>query len=358
MAEPSTGARTERRAALDALAVRIRRLLGVDVASVAQLDDSGVFVMSGHDGARADAYRSLHVSPGAGLGGLVAASGEPVVLRDYARSGRITGDYRSEVSEEGLRGLTCVPVRGPTGATLLIYAGNRTDGDLGDRRLGRLEGIADELGSATETVAAAVAGERERLAVRLHDTVAQVLFAIAADAETSLGTAGRTDAALARIVELARAGRADLRCTFAELAGDTSPQSGPDGVAEQIVAAAEGTIPADVTIHWLMRGEPVDPDPEAVALAVDVAREGVRNALRHSDAHDILATVATDRHRLLLCIQSPAPQPVSVEPAPGSGLSLLAGRANRHGGSLRVTVHPDGPQALVTVRLELPVGSR
>jgi len=344
------------------LATRVRRLLGTEMASVAVIDKSGRYRMTEHDGARTPGYRSLAVSPGAGLGGLVVELQRPVRLTDYTTSGEITGDYLEEVLAEGLRGLACVPVHGPDEITLLLYAGNRCPASVGDRALGRLEGLAAATERSIEALdsdpaAEAVRDERRRIAQDLHDSVAQVLFAIAVHADPHT-VEDDPAAALQEIEELATRGRSDLRRTFAELSSAPSARAAA-AVVEGLRTESERLAQlAGVELSWAASPDAVAAaqPPVIRALLADTVREALRNTVRHAGGVPVLGTLTQRNDRLVLALQcrtdcSPA-SPVHLPP--GSGLDLLRVRARQVDGDLTLTIVPDGALSLVVVRLVVP----
>lgn len=337
---------------------RIREVLQVDTASIAVLDAAGArFRMTRHAGAHSADYQGLSIAPGAGLGGLAARTDGPVVVADYLTSPTITDDYRGAVADEGLRGMVCVPVLGPDGALLLLYAGNRAVGNLGDRLLGRLEGLAADVeedlrgGRAGALLRTARESERRRLASELHESVAQVLFAIAMRAGTALENDPASSEPLADIAAMAREGRQDLRRTFVALSSATHTEHPrPDDLATDVGIHADRL---GVELTWIHRDLPPTLPAELAQLLLDCAREGMANAAKYGEPAVVL-TLSARRGRIRLSVQSPA-GPRSVAPEelpPGSGLWILRERVQRAGGTLTLTIDDEAaPTAVLAVDL-------
>lgn len=270
------------------LAGQVSRALGVELASIAVLDrDNSSFQMTAHVGARTEVYRNLAVRRGTGLAGLAEELDRAVRVDDYVTSKEISDDYRTIVADEELRGMACVPVQGPEGSTLIMYAGKRTAEPLDDRIFGRLEGLAEGAQGVIDKIRCPdpsfLAAERRRLARELHESVAQVFFTIAVTAEER-----RTDPdALSRVAELARTGGQDLRQRLARLQGIEGP-SDDDGdlltPRERIILelVAEGLSNQDIgrrlsvaesTVKWHVRRLMAKLDAQSRWQAVVHARE-------------------------------------------------------------------------------------
>lgn len=270
------------------LAGQVSRALGVELTSIAVLDRAVErYRMTAHVGAHTEEYRNLVVSHGAGLGGLAADLRRGVRVDDYVTSKEITDDYRVIVADEGLRGMACVPVQGPEGSTLLMYAANRSADPLSDRTFGRLEGLAEGAQNVIDRLRGpdpdAVLNERRRLAQELHESVAQVFFTIAVTAEER-----RSDPeAMARIAEMARVGGHDLRQRLARLQGVEIPAQRDEELLtrrERIILelVAEGLSNHDIgrklnvaesTVKWHVRRLMAKLDAQSRWQAVVHARE-------------------------------------------------------------------------------------
>ena len=79
---PTVGLHEDADSIVGALVSRARTVTGMDIASAAVRDADGGFPMSVFRGVRSEAYRALTIRAGAGLGGLVLESGDPVRLPD------------------------------------------------------------------------------------------------------------------------------------------------------------------------------------------------------------------------------------------------------------------------------------
>jgi signal transduction histidine kinase len=339
---------------------RIHAALGVDIVSAAVLDtESQTYRMAHHAGARSPEYRGLRIEPGAGLGGLVVELRKPIRLDDYLTAGQITGDYRSAVGHEGMHGIACVPVAGPDGVTLLLYAGNRAVGAPDDRVLGRLEGLAtaaeSSLAHLTDSgeVDRAVEVERRRIASRLHESIAQVLFAIAVTAETPAMDCEATHV-LDDIAGMARRGRKDLRSVFTDT-GHTGPVDLP-AMADledwtHAVAAELG-----LRCTWVHRNAPGELAEAQFVLVCETIREALRNVQRHGTADDVIVALSAGSGRVRIIIRNCCPRVATGWVEPASGLGLLTARAVDCNGFLDLTFEDDGPDHVAVLRLDLPIG--
>src|SRR5215472_3447189 len=165
-----------------------REILRADTTFVAAAGAAGGYPMSITDGIRDARFREIVVRPGAGLGGQVLLRGRPHEVADYLHDPTISRDFVHVVCElEGLRGMACVPVNGPDRVEALLYVGTRIAAPPPDRALAMLELVAAQAELALQQAAArrqeaelAVLRDRQRIATRLHDSVAQMLFTIGA----------------------------------------------------------------------------------------------------------------------------------------------------------------------------------
>ena len=173
----------------------------------------------------------------------------------------------------------------------------------------RLEGLAAEAATALHHLAAragqvelAALRQRQAIAGRLHDSIAQTLFSVGVLAHRSRGV---TDTAvlagsLAEIETVAGAARSELRATLADLCRI------PDGRGLDLALVAEGrtfTAASGVPVWWSHRGKPRGLAPEVTEMVVDGLREGLRNAVKHAAADQVMATIRWGSAEVMLVLQ-------------------------------------------------------
>ncbi|MGW4940620.1 sensor histidine kinase [Actinoplanes sp. NPDC004185] len=194
--------------------------------------------------------------------------------------------------------------------------------------------------------ATAAAEDRERLARRVHDTLAHTVTVMLLQTEALKATTPLGDAARDRLDVVLRAGREALTEVRAALADAGEPDS-----AARLAARLESLGAAGLRLA----ADPPDLrnvlTPPVLALADRLIGEAATNALRH-DGSGTLLSISTERgaETLILRITSEPPGPPRPRSGPaagGFGLLSLAEDLNRYGGSL---VH--GPRVPAGWRIE------
>jgi signal transduction histidine kinase len=217
------------------------------------------------------------------------------------------------------------------------------------RRLGR---AADARERLLRTAVDASEEERRRIARDLHEGVVHSLD----DASAALAAEARDEATpyaasrrLLEVDESLRGGIASLR----SLVLDIYP---PDLDADRLGAALDRLVaPAEsaglvVTVHVAdLRGVSDD----RVALVWRVAREGVRNAVRHSRARNLAVSVRQSRGRVELRVADDGAGfvPGAFDDGGRFGLRGLQDLAAEAGGRLEVT---SGPGRGTVLLLDVP----
>jgi signal transduction histidine kinase len=182
----------------------------------------------------------------------------------------------------------------------------------------------------------ALVEDRERIAMDLHDTVIQQLFAIGLSMQATARRVqdNEVERRLQAAVEDLDATIKRIRSTIFTLSAAMS--SGGAAVRERVLA-----LVADVTAslpnrpHVVFEGpvETVLP-PSATEDLVAATRELLSNVVRHADAKTVDVVVAVADHGVLVRVEDDGVGIVDEIPS-GSGLGLrnLAHRAERLGGS-------------------------
>ncbi len=124
-------------AVLLTIARHVKAILKADIAHVATCDprtgiatvvagsgDQDGFLVAGY-GKQLGFPRGLEILPGRGAGGYVLATGQPLMIADYAHDPRITENYHELLRREGAVALLVVPIPLKGKIIGLLYAANR-----------------------------------------------------------------------------------------------------------------------------------------------------------------------------------------------------------------------------------------
>jgi signal transduction histidine kinase len=172
---------------------------------------------------------------------------------------------------------------------------------------------------------AEVAEERRRLARELHDGVAQELAFIARRARTA--TAGLDTATVAQISVAAERARSEARRAVAALAAQ-----GDEPFAQALIQAVEHiTAQGDVRLRTDVDGEGKVARDVGEHL-IRIACEAVSNAVRHSNAEEVLVELsARDSVRLRVADDGAGfdPDAVPARPQDAFGMIIMRERAQR-----------------------------
>jgi signal transduction histidine kinase len=341
-----------------------RRILAVDSAFVAVATDAASYPMLITDGIRDYRFREITVRPGTGLGGQVLLRGRPHRVADYLNDPTISRDFVHVVCEvEGLRGMACMPISGPDRTEALLYFGTRSADLPPDRAMQTLELVAVQAELSLRQAAArkqelelAMLRDRQRMATQLHDSVAQMLFAIGVAAHHARQQAdpGALTAALEEIETTAAQARSELRASLYRLSQPI------EGLAFEARMAGEArlferTTGCHVTIT--AQGERRDMPQPIEDLVIDAALEGMRNAFKYGRARVAELHLAYAHHAVTLVLKA-GQQIIRADRAAdqsgsgtGAGLALLRQRAAQLRGTMELTCDVAGYTVL---RLELP----
>ena len=244
-------------AVLAAIVRRARQLLAADISYMTLGDEErGDTYMRVTDGSISARFQQLRLPLGAGLGGLVAQTGQPYVTADYMSDPRFhhLESIDKAVMEEGLVAILGVPMRLGTRVIGVLFAANRSARPFDRNEVALLCSLANH---------AAVAIDTARL---LQETQ---------NALRELSAANAVIRAHSESVE--RAAEAHDRMTALVLRG-----GGVEDVAAAVTGVLGGALRVyDDTGRCLARvGTMPDPDPAVLAEAVAAARAEGRSVRR------------------------------------------------------------------------------
>jgi PAS domain S-box-containing protein len=197
--------------------------------------------------------------------------------------------------------------------------------------------------------------ERQRLARELHDSVSQVLYAIALSAAAARQLQGidpaRATGMLNEVYQLAQAGLAEMRALIFELRPESVEHDGLVCALERQAAALEARHRLPVTRR--LCAEPAVPVP-VKEVVYRVAQEALHNAAKHAQAGHLELLLNVAPAQLELCVGDDGRGFVPDSPFPGHlGLRSMRERAAVVGGELEIA---SAPGTGTTVCLRVPFG--
>jgi signal transduction histidine kinase len=346
-------------------------LVGTDVTALGVCESQNLVVTRGGWHVRNDNVRNgLEIPVGDGVGGRVLDSGRPVVVADYQNpESSISPRLVESMRTEGIRAMLGVPIRFRGRIIGVLYAANRSPGEIGDRAqtlamefaatLGPLLGAALHARRASRLSALE---ERQRISRDLHDNLSPLLFGI--------GTAvRRTSAALPEgsedllselrcIESRAQEAASSLRDILRALAPANSEEGLPAVVRMDVSSFASYTgLAADLAVI----GEAYELSGEQESVLVAVVREGLHNVGKHAHATSVVITLHYGMDSADVLVQDDGiglaeDYTVNDVPRDGShyGLASLSQRLARVGGELELSRNEDGG---MTLRASIPTGT-
>jgi signal transduction histidine kinase len=312
------------------------------------------FLHRGISTASADAIGDLPI--GRGILGDIAIHGASVNIDDLANHAGYTGMPTAHPHMSSFLG---VPIRVRDKIFGNLYVTEKPGGfdeqdEIAVKALAVAAGAGiDSIRMAQELRDSAVREDRNRIAREVHDSIIQNLFAVGlglqaksiASADNSDMRAAMDDAAIAIDAAIA-----ELRRLIYDLHGDLPRRSSLASEIEDLVARLGG--PYDVPVVVSVKGSVPELDISLIDDVLQIVREAVSNALRHSGATSIAVSLSAD-DRLLVLATADNGHGFDVPNAPwGLGLTNMRTRTKRAGGTLDIdSNHGRG----TTVEARIPV---
>ncbi len=204
----------------------------------------------------------------------------------------------------------------------------------------------------------AILEDRERIARDVHDTIIQNLFAVGLGLQVASAASG--DSALQSTLDDASgsidSSIAELRRLIYDLHGDVPRRSSLAEEVEELVSRLGGPHDIPITVSLSERDIPVL-DGAVIDDLLQIVREAVSNALRHSEGSSISVVISLGERSLFLAIIDDG-RGFDVRRAPrGLGLANMQSRARRAGGELQV-VSGEGAGTSIEARIPVPAEQR
>lgn len=346
---------TDLDALLDVTVSTAMELTGARYGALGVVGEHGTLTRFIHHGLDDETAKRIgHPPEGRGVLGLITKTGEAYRLDKIADHPDSHGFPPHHPLMESFLG---VPVRAGTSIFGNLYLTDKPDGFTDDDQ-SVVEALALLAGSAVNSLRlqirlrrVAVAEDRERIARDIHDAIIQDLFAVGlslqgralnvADDElrdSLLHNAQRLDEAIASlrqfIFDLHRpaAGDRDLRTEVEDLVLRLSD-------------------PHDTAVELSMNGSFTGVPSPIIDDVLQIVRESVSNALRHSGAAVVRVALNESADAIGITVEDDGQGFDLESTSPGLGLANLASRAERSDGEIRIDTSPGNG---TTVRARIP----
>lgn len=316
-------------------------LTGSRFGAIGVVNDHGRIVDFHHRGLSAsDANRIGNPPVGRGILGDIAQHGVVVRVDDIMEHAGYSGMPSEHPTMASFLGVP-VEVRDKIFGNLYVTekpGGFDEQDEVAIKALAVAAGAGiDSIRMAQELRDSAVREDRDRIAREVHDSIIQNLFAVglglqahaAGDADDPDLRVAMDSAAIAIDASIT-----ELRRLIYELHGDPSTRGSLGTEIEDLVGrlGAPYDVPAVVTVS----GSIPELDVSLIDDVLQIVRESVSNAFRHSGATSIEVTLFADERSLFLAIRDNG-HGFDVANAPwGLGLTNMATRAKRAGGTLDI----------------------
>jgi signal transduction histidine kinase len=287
----------------------------------------------------------------------VLDEGQSLALSDL-QSQALASRVHEIIAARDLQSAVLVPLLARGGTVgLMSVASDQPTRAFSPDEVSLAETIAADIAGAIENArlleqakASAAAGERNRIARELHDSVTQTLYSVSIVAEAlprllerDLETAKRNAAYLRQTTLGALA---EMRTLLFELRPGTLEKANLDVLLQQLADVLTGRtrVPVDVTVE----GQAKLP-PEVKIVFYRIAQEAFNNIIRHANATHAWATLRRGSDMAILVVRDNGKgfDPQSI-PGERMGLRIMHERAAEMGACLKVqSEHKKGTQITV-----------
>ena len=215
--------------------------------------------------------------------------------------------------------------------------------------LDRLESSRRE---AARTALAAQEGERTRVARELHDEIGQTLTAVTIQAERAAdGDPALAPQALSQVADAIRDSLDEVR----RIARELRPEALDDlGLVNALIALCNRVAAQEkVRVRRELQGRLPDLSPQVELVVYRIAQEALTNALRHSAASSVTASLTADARSITLDVADDGHGMPAELPTDTAGIAGMRERALLVGGRLSISSRPgEGTEVRLTIPLE------
>jgi signal transduction histidine kinase len=323
----------------------------------------------------------MRLHPGEGIAGMVAQTGQPILLQDISKDARV--QHADLVRMEGLRSFASVPVKA-TGRVIGVMniasrmPGQFSEGDLylltsighqigiaieQARLYERLEGASERYQTLLQRALTAQEEERKRIARELHDETSQLLTSLALSLQAIIGMAkaqGIEDPQFLEKLQRAHSHAVHAGTEVVKLMKELRPTLLDElGMAAAIRRYAKDTLePHGVTVTTAFSGADRRLQPEIEVTLFRVAQGAVGNILKHSECKKASIRLECNEKECLLQVDDDGKgfdvkKVTGVDPSGrGAGLFTMKERVKLVGGACHIDSGPgQGTKVFVKVPL-------
>jgi signal transduction histidine kinase len=346
---------------LELMTQQTLELSGADLVALALPDASGRQMVVEHAaGEGAGQALGIELPAGESVSGQVLATGEPVVIKDFASDERVAAAAREHMQ---LGPAVVMPLGAPGNVRGVITVGRRPGAmPLPSAAVELVAAFAAQAAIALELAEhrrdaerLVLFEDRDRIARDLHDLVIQRLYATGMSLQGAMPLIDRPEVEqrVSRAVDALDETIKEIRSAIFAL--HAHHDIGHRSLRSQILdISAEMTGPLGFAPSVTVSGRLDDEVPAAIGeQMLHALREALANAARHARASRVEVTITTGAE-LILQVRDDG-SGIS-DTAPRSGLRNLDERAGQLGGRLTVE-SADGQGTELHWRVPLPAGS-
>ncbi len=326
----------------------------------------------------------MRLHPGEGIAGIVAQTGEPILLKDISKDPRV--QHADLVRMEGLRSFASVPVRATGRVIGVMNVASRMPGQFSEGDLYLLTSIGHQIGIAVEQAKlyerleaasdryqtllqralTAQEEERKRIARELHDETSQLLTSLALSLQAIIGLAkahGIEDPQFLEKLQRTHSHAVHAGTEVVKLMKELRPTLLDElGMAAAIRRYAKDTLePNGIAVATAFSGADRRLQPEIEVTLFRVAQGAVGNILKHSECKKASIRLECNEKECLLQVEDDGKgfdvkKVTGVDPSGrGAGLFTMKERVKLVGGACHIDSGP-GRGTKVFVKVPLTKG--